>query len=134
MIPKKAGSDVKDREMRDRNPCLDGVPLGAVSELAALAAHVDRGLPGIVAPALVIAARHDHTVALSGARRLARRIGSGPARLVVLEESWHLVGIDVERDRCAREVVEFLDALPVPGRREKPRRRPPVRRKRSSRR
>jgi carboxylesterase len=126
VLPKKAGSDVKDPEARARNPCLDGVPLGAVSELAALAEHVDRGLPGIVAPALVIAARHDHTVALSGARRLARRIGSGPARLVVLEESWHLVGIDVERDRCAREAVEFLDALPIPGRREPSRRRAPA--------
>jgi carboxylesterase len=113
--------------MRGRNPCLDGVPLGAVSELAALSEHVERGLPGVVAPALVVAARHDHTVTLSGARRIARRIGSGPARLVVLEESWHLVGIDVERDRCAREAVEFLEAIPVPGRREAPRRRPAAR-------
>jgi len=128
VVPKTTGSDVKDPEMRARNPCLDGVPLGAVTELEALAAHVDRGLPGIVAPALVVAARHDHTVALSGARRLARRIGSGPARLDVLEQSWHLVGIDVERDRCAREAVEFLEAIPVPGRREPPPRRAPPRR------
>jgi len=128
VVPKTTGSDVKDPEMRAKNPCLDGVPLGAVTELEALAAHVDRGLPGIVAPALVVAARHDHTVALSGARRLARRIGSGPARLDVLEQSWHLVGIDVERDRCAREAVEFLEAIPVPGRREPPPRRSPPRR------
>jgi carboxylesterase len=130
VLPKKAGSDVKDPEMRARNPCLDGVPLGAVAELEALSAHVARGLPGVVAPALVIASRHDHTVTLSGARRLARRIGSGPARFVVLEESFHVIGIDAERDLVARAAVEFLEALPVPGRRAPPRRRSTSRRTR----
>jgi carboxylesterase len=117
VVPKKAGSDVADPEMRKKNPCMDGVPLAAVAEVAALQAHVDRLLPGVAAPALVVAGAHDHTVTLSGARRLARRIGSGPAELVVLRRSWHLVGIDVERDRCADEAARFLDALPVPGRR-----------------
>jgi carboxylesterase len=134
IVPKAAGSDVRDDEMRKRNPGLDGVPLSAVSELVALAEHVDRQLPGVAAPALVIAGGHDHTVTLAGARRLARRIGSGPAELVVLPESWHLVGIDVERERCAHEVEQFLEGLPVPGRRAPPvtaarTRRPPPRRR-----
>jgi carboxylesterase len=96
---------------------MEAVPLSAVSELVALQAHVDRQLPGIAAPALVVMGAHDHTVTLAGARRLARRIGSGPAELVLLRRSWHLVGIDVERDRCAGETVRFLEGLPVPGRR-----------------
>jgi carboxylesterase len=123
VVPKAAGSDVRDPEMRKRNPGLSGAPLGAVAELAALAEHVDRQLPGIAAPALVIAGGHDHTVSLSGAKRLARRIGSGPAEVRVLERSWHLVGIDVERDRCADETLRFLESVPVPGRRAAPARR-----------
>ena len=123
VVPKSAGSDVHDPEMRRRNPGLDGVPLSAVTELRALAAHVDRQLPGIAAPALVIAGGHDHTVTMGGARRLARRIGSGPARVEVLRDSWHLVGIDVERDRCAELAAGFLSALPLPGRRAPPRSR-----------
>jgi carboxylesterase len=122
VIPKTAGSDVRDPEMRRVNPGLPGVPLGAVAELADLAEHVDRQLPGVAAPALVVASAHDHTVTLGGARRLVRRIGSGPAELIVLTESWHLVGIDVERERCAAEAVRFLEAIPVPGRRPSPRR------------
>jgi carboxylesterase len=117
VVPKKGGADVRDREMRRRNPCLDGVPLAAIAELAALQAHVDRQLPGIAAPALVIHGARDHTVPLAGARRLARRIGSGPAEVVVLRRSWHLVGIDVERDRCAGRTTRFLESLPLPGRR-----------------
>lgn len=123
VISKASGSDVRDPEMRKRNPGLSGFPLAALAELVALGRHVDRQLPGIAAPALVIAGGHDHTVTLAGAKRLARRIGSGPAELRVLERSWHLVGIDVERERCADETVRFLDSLPVPGRRAAPARR-----------
>jgi carboxylesterase len=117
ILPKRAGSDVSDPEARAKNPCMDALPLSAVAELAALQAHVDRQLPGIAARALVVMGARDHTVTRSGARRLARRIGSGPAELVLLRRSWHLVGIDVERDRCAGEALRFLEALPLPGRR-----------------
>jgi carboxylesterase len=117
VVPKQAGSDVRDLEMRARNRevTLDGVPLAAVAELRALGEHVDRQLPGIAAPALVVAGAHDHTVRLAGARRIARRIGSGPAELVVLQDSFHLLGIDVERDLCADLTARFLAGLPVPG-------------------
>jgi carboxylesterase len=123
VLPKRAGSDVSDPEMRRRNPCMDGIPVGAVAELALLQAHVDALLPGIAAPALVVQGARDHTVTVAGARRLARRIGSGPAELVLLPRSWHLVGIDVERDRCATAAAGFLAALPLPRRRRAPARR-----------
>jgi carboxylesterase len=118
VIPKRAGSDVSDPEMRRRTPCMDGIPVGAVAELEALQRHVDRQLPGIAAPALVVQGARDHTVSVSGARRLARRIGSGPAELLLLTRSWHLVGIDVERERCAAAAAAFLSSLPLPGRRK----------------
>jgi carboxylesterase len=117
VLPKRAGSDVRDPEARKRNPCMDAVPLGAVAELEALQAHVARQLPGVAAPAIVIMGAHDHTVTVAGARRLARRIGSGPAELVLLRRSWHLVGVDVERDRCADAAVRFVEGIPIPGRR-----------------
>ncbi len=96
---------------------MPGVPLASVAELARLAGHVDRLLPGIAAPALVVQGARDHTVTLAGARRLARRIGSGPAPLVVLPRSWHLVGIDVARDRVADETARCRESRPLPGRR-----------------
>lgn len=114
VVPKRAGSDVRDPIMRKRNRGLDGIPVGAVAELALLQAHVGRILPGIAAPALVVQGARDHTVTVEGARRLAREIGSGPAPVELLPRSWHLVGIDVERDRCAEATLEFLAALPAP--------------------
>jgi carboxylesterase len=123
IVPKSAGSDVRDPAMRRRNPCMYAIPLGAVAELSALQAHVERQLPGIAAPALVVHGANDHTVTVAGAKRLAQRIGSGPAELLLLPRSWHLVGIDVERERCGGAAADFLQALPLPGRRRAQRRR-----------
>jgi carboxylesterase len=110
VIPKTAGSDVRDAEMRRRNPTMPGVPVGAVAELMRMQRHVEALLPDVETPALVIQGAEDHTVTLEGALRLARMIGSGPARVVLLPESYHLVGIDLERDRCADEVEHFIAA------------------------
>jgi carboxylesterase len=114
MIP-KGPSDVRDPEMRRRNPALPAMPLTALAELEKLQRHVDRILPGVAAPAIVVAGAHDHTVTLAGARRVARRLGSGPAKLVVLKRSQHLVGIDVERDACAEAVARHVAAVPAYG-------------------
>lgn len=110
VIPKRAGSDVRDAEMRRVNPTMPGMPLGAIAELRRMQRHVAALLPEVETPTLVVQGAQDHTVRLEGALRLARTIGSGPARVVLLPESYHLVGIDVERDRCAAEVERFIDA------------------------
>lgn len=108
VIPKTAGSDVRDADMRRMNPTMQGVPLGAVAELLRMQRHLEGLLPDVETPALVVQGAQDHTVTMAGALRLARALGSGPARVVVLPESYHLVGIDVERDRCADEVERFF--------------------------
>ncbi|HSN15740.1 MAG TPA: alpha/beta fold hydrolase [Anaeromyxobacteraceae bacterium] len=110
VIPKSAGSDVRDPEMRRLNPTMAGVPLGAIAELLRMQRHVAALLPDVETPALVVQGAQDHTVTMAGALRLARALGSGPARVVVLPESYHLVGIDVERERCADEVDRFIAA------------------------
>lgn len=126
-IVSKGGFDVGDAGMRHRNRGLTAVPVGAVAELAALSRHVETLLPAISAPALVLVGAHDHTVTLRGTRRLAAALGSGPAPVRVLPASAHLLGIDVERDRCADEVLRFVDpsradAVPQPSNPSPPRR------------
>ena len=115
LVHKRSGSDVADPEMRARNPCLDAVPLASVAELLKLEEHVDRLLPEVRAPALVVGGGRDHTVALAGVRRMAGRLGGG-ARLLVLPRSFHLVGIDLERERCADEIRAFVGAAADPRR------------------
>jgi carboxylesterase len=111
----KGGSDVRDAAARARNPAMKAIPISALGELLAMQRHVDRILPSVAAPALVLAGGRDHTVTFGGVRRLADRLGPGGARLVVLPESFHLVGIDMERERAADEVRDFFAAIPARG-------------------
>lgn len=106
-IVRKWSSDVRAPVVPRRRFGLDGVPLGAVAELVRLERHVDALLPRIRVPALVLAGRRDRTVTLRGARRVARRLG-GPAELVVLPESAHLLLLDLERARCLEEATRFV--------------------------
>jgi len=110
VVVSKWYSDVRDPALPRRTFGLDGLPLGAVTELARLERHVDALLPQLRVPALVVAAGQDRTVTVRGARRLARRLGA-PARLVVLPESAHLVLLDLERERCLDEAMGFLREL-----------------------
>jgi carboxylesterase len=116
----KGGSDVIDAEMRRRNRGLSALPVGAVAELEALSRHVAPRLAAIRTPALVIVGGRDRTVTQAGARRLAGALGSGPAPVHVLRESAHLLAIDVERARCADEVLAFYRGLPDPHVPERP--------------
>jgi carboxylesterase len=109
--PKVGGSDVRDPDMRAKNPSMDALPLEAVVALGALARHLEPHLPEIAVPTLFVLGGRDHTVSSPEARRLARRFG-GASRVVELAESYHLVGIDVERERCAEAVDEFFGEVP----------------------
>jgi carboxylesterase len=110
LVVGKIASDVRDPALLRRKFGLDGLPLGAVTELRRFQRHVEPLLPLLRAPALVVAGARDRTVTLRGAQRLARRLG-GPAQLVVLPESAHLVLIDLERERCLEEAMGFLGRL-----------------------
>ncbi len=109
-IVPKGRSDLSDAEMKQRNTTLPGFPLCAVAELTRLQARVDRALPSIQVPTLVISGARDRTVTLAGARRLLARIGAGAGH-VILPGSAHLVAIDVDRERCAAECLEFVERL-----------------------
>jgi carboxylesterase len=111
LILPKGAPDLRDEEMcRRRAGTLSGVPSSALLELLRLARRVDRGLPGIEAPALVVAGARDRTATLRGVHRLVRHLGGG-AELLVLEESAHHVLIDVERDRAVETAARFVERL-----------------------
>jgi carboxylesterase len=107
----KDGSDIADAEVRARHPGYRQVPLRALLNLLLLQRLVRREAPRLEQPALVIHARHDHTCPAAAARELYGRLGSPDKRLVLLEESFHVVTVDRERERVAAEVQAFLDRL-----------------------
>ncbi len=107
-IPKE-GSDLADPEMRRAIPSYDATPLRSVQQLTDLQQHVRRRLPDIEVPVLVVHARQDHTCPLENLAILQREL-PGPVRSLVLRDSYHVVSVDLERERVAAEVSAFLAA------------------------
>jgi carboxylesterase len=108
LLPKTDRRDIADATARTASFTYEAVPLAAAVELVRLQRVVRRELRRVVQPALVLHGRHDHTVAVAQAARLARRLGSAWVEVHVLERSWHVITLDVERAEVGRLAVDFL--------------------------
>ncbi|MBU9336814.1 alpha/beta hydrolase [Burkholderia multivorans] len=88
------------------------VPLSCIREVDRLRARVRKDLGDIACETLVIHARNDELTSLRSARYLVAQIGEeaqgGLARMVVLENSYHMVCLDNDRDTVTQNVMEFL--------------------------
>lgn len=107
VLPKINGSDVRDRAVKERNPCYPAVPVRALHQLVAFMGEVERELPRVRAPALVMHSRQDHTAPFACSEHIARKLG-GAVKHVALGESYHLIASDVEREQVAAEVSAFV--------------------------
>jgi carboxylesterase len=70
--------------------------------------HVVGRLGRIETPALVIHAVDDDTASTKSAELVVNRIGSSKVREVYLDDSYHIITMDNERERVARETSSFV--------------------------
>ena len=102
--------DVADPQARTESPSYRHVPLQALHQLLVLQKHVRSILPQVRQPVLIIHSRQDHTCPPSNVAILERGLG-GPARSLLLEKSFHVISIDVDKERVAAEVTAFVDSV-----------------------
>ncbi|HET7095757.1 MAG TPA: acyl-CoA-binding protein [Casimicrobiaceae bacterium] len=104
---------VKAKFERGENFHYGWVPLACIREVDRLRAVVMKGLDRIGCPTLVVHARLDELTSLRSANFLVEKIGAGrragQARMVVLEDSYHMVAVDNDREIVAKNVLEFFD-------------------------
>jgi carboxylesterase len=111
MLPKPDGPDVADPAMRTASPSYRATPLAGVLEVLRLQATVRRAIGRVTQPALLLHGRHDRSVPLENLALLRRGLGSRVLEVHVLERSRHVLTVDVERERVARLVADFLERL-----------------------
>lgn len=84
------------------------IALPAIHEASRLARQVRRMLPQITMPCLVIHAIDDETAGPRNAFEVISRISSETVRAIYLDNSYHMISCDNDRETVAREVVTFL--------------------------
>ena len=105
---------VKAKFERGENFHYRWVPLECLRQVDRLRAVVMKGASKIACQTLVVHAREDELTSLRSANFLVEQIGGARARMVVLEDSYHMVCVDNDREIVARNVLEFFGAA-MPG-------------------
>jgi len=82
----------------------------ALHQLLLLQEEVRARLPEIRQPVLILHSRRDHTCPLANVTLLERGL-AGPVSTVLLDTSYHVISVDVERERVATEVAGFVDRI-----------------------
>ncbi|WP_447917850.1 alpha/beta hydrolase [Achromobacter aegrifaciens] len=86
------------------------VPLACVRQVDRLRGMVRRGLERMRCPTLIMHAEEDELTSPRSARFLEQRIPE--ATLVMLQDSYHMICVDQERERVMRNVLGFLGKDP----------------------
>jgi len=103
--------DIRDDAARARHPGYDRMPLGSVAELILLQRDLVGRLANITAPLRLVYSREDRTVRVEDAERLREALVAADADVQYLENSGHVLPVDLERDRVASLAVDFLCKL-----------------------
>jgi carboxylesterase len=101
------------REMQQRGGSAAGpstLPLWAIREVDRLKDHVAAGLDRLTHRTLMLHARDDEVCTLDSARRSMQALAADDKRLVVLENSYHMITIDNDRQLVSDELREFTRA------------------------
>ncbi|MCK9604604.1 MAG: alpha/beta fold hydrolase [Candidatus Omnitrophica bacterium] len=72
---------------------------------------VKKELSSVKAPILIIHAQEDDMTSIRNARYVLKNIASPKKSLVVLNDSYHMITIDKEKERVAQEAIKFLNGI-----------------------
>jgi carboxylesterase len=102
------GSDIHDQGARLIQPSTRLIPLRAPIEMLRLSDTVRPRLARITQPVLIIHSRQDHTCPCrKNVGYLLEHLGSEDKHATILEESYHVITVDNEKDRVASETIAF---------------------------
>lgn len=107
---KRGGEDVRDVSAKLKLASYQRYPFYAAEQVFHLMDHVRNDLPEISAPILIIHSRFDNTVPFSNSELIFNSVASQDKRKVDLEQSYHVITVDFEKDKVKKEVFNFIQS------------------------
>jgi carboxylesterase len=107
-------SDIHDAAARSIHPSCRLMPLSAPLKLLELSKVVKPMLARITQPALVMHAKSDHTCPMrKNVDYVRKHLRSAEKRAIELDESYHVITVDSDKERVVSEVAEFVERFRV---------------------
>ena len=87
------------------------VPLTLLYQQHLLANHVTKYLSSIRVPVQLIHSKEDDTVSIKNSKFIHDRVGSEIKELITLENSYHLITVDYDRNMVAQKMNDFFSQI-----------------------
>jgi carboxylesterase len=87
------------------------IPVKSLSELLCMFKHLQDDLTDINAPLLIIYAQKDHVINSKSAQEIYHKASSKNKRILSLNDSYHIITLDTEKEQVFRETINFLKGL-----------------------
>ena len=84
-------------------------PVRAAAEMHKLQQHVQRHLPDITTPVVVVTGEYDQTIAPDSADIILKNIGTPIKHHLHMTESGHCIVLDCELDQLIEHLLDFID-------------------------
>jgi carboxylesterase len=89
----------------------DRVPLHAAHSLRNLFRLMDKSLPQVTQPLVLLHSRRDHVVTPADSARVLARVSSTDVQEILLEQSYHVATLDHDAERIFEESHAFIGRL-----------------------
>ncbi len=108
---KKDGPDIKNDISRAKAVSFDKTPIKGIIELKHLFFHVEKDLPEVYAPVLLFHSQEDHVIDYRSSEHIYKNISSKNKRILTLNNSYHVLTLDNEKNIIKKEIKTFLSGL-----------------------
>jgi carboxylesterase len=111
LLPYKQNFSGSDISTNEKTLTYNKIPLKSISELLKLFKHLENDLHDIYAPAMIIYSKSDHVIHSKSAIRIYDKISSKDKRILELKNSYHILTLDIEKEKVFNEVANFIKRL-----------------------
>jgi carboxylesterase len=105
---KSKGPDIRNVALKSEVPSYSKYPVRSIDQLLQLLTHTRSELNKVTAPALLIHSRRDRTIHFSNLQYIYDHIASRQKQMVVLQNSYHVISIDVEKQIVFEKIHNFI--------------------------
>ncbi len=105
---KSRGPDIRNSALKNEVPTYSKYPVRSVDQILDLLKHIREELGKVTTPTLLIHSRLDRTIHYSNLQYIYDHIASQQKQMVVLENSYHVISIDVEKETVFQNIYTFM--------------------------
>jgi len=110
-INKNDGPDIKNEISKSKAVTFDRTPIKGIIELNRLFSHVEKDLPEVYCPSLLFHSVDDHVIDYKSSEYIYKHISSKNKRILTLNNSYHVLSLDNEKNIIQKETKKFISGL-----------------------